>query len=196
MSPQPTYHLRARGGEELLRDIPTDVGEFRHQALTPDQCRYAIEIAMAQAVWAMFDATGEGHGGYGDLGRWDKWMEGKGAEYAASLELGLPWNATRRSQDQIDGPDLGTNIEVKQTMYPGGGLFIPAQMPDAWWGVLVVGIMPHYVIRGCYHAKTAREHAGWAGVSKNGTRRHLVPVQELQKCRALPGYTDAPVEDT
>jgi hypothetical protein len=80
--------------------------------------------------------------------QWGADIEAAGAEKTVSVYTELPWNVPY-SRDRSTLADVGDDLEVRHS-YKGPSLIIYEKDPVDWIGVLVVGHMPLYTIRGWY----------------------------------------------
>lgn len=92
-------------------------------------------------------------------GRWDRDIEGAGAEMAVAKAIGLYWQPVVADPATLPG-DVG-QLQVRTTSRPDGSLILHPSDPDDARFYLVTGLMPHYHIAGSIIGGIGKDAEYW-----------------------------------
>lgn len=108
-------------------------------------------------------------------GGWGVHIEGAAAEMAVAKATGSYWDPVWSEIDRSRG-DVG-RYQVRSTMRENGCLILHPQDRDEDTFVLVTGIAPEFVIRGCILARDGKDERHWR--TDTGRPAFFVPQAAL-----------------
>lgn len=139
-------------------------------------------IAIAAGAYQTFKAIVKGYRNQHEYDGppWDISIEGTGAEIAYCKATGVTWSGSI-----FKGPDVGENIQVRQTRYADGRLPFRVNCPEEKKDnpkhryVLVTGEMPNYKVIGWKLGLDCMRDEWFTSPDPKRPKNYFVPQSEL-----------------
>lgn len=143
--------------------------------LSSEDLTWASSVGAARHISAIRRGLKDKHGLMADTA-WQVHIEGACGELAAAKALGVPWSATVDTFKR--GDDVPGGWQIRTRSRPEYELIVRPGDPDDALFLLVLGVAPHYVVKGWITGREAKRPE-WSRAHGNRPPAYFVPHDQL-----------------